>query len=134
MGVAGTVPALGQALRFGAATAAGAPRPSGPSGQEKGADPAARPFPSAPPQPVLFHGQALAQGPAAQHVEPRGPARQRQRGFGAGTRGGLGVHVDACVAERNTRRASVNWQFSLDNARQKLTRHYQKVYADNSPD
>ena len=46
----------------------------------------------------------------------------------------LSAHVDACVAERNARRAAVNWQFSLYKARQKLTRHYQKVYADNSPD
>ena len=46
----------------------------------------------------------------------------------------LSAHVDACVAERNARRASVKWQFSLDKARQKLTRRYQKVYADNSPD
>ena len=46
----------------------------------------------------------------------------------------LSAHVDACVAERNARRATVNWRFSLDKARQKLTRHYQKVYADNSPD
>ena len=46
----------------------------------------------------------------------------------------LSAHVDACVAERNARRASVDWQFSLDNARQKLIRHYQKVYAKNSPD
>ena len=46
----------------------------------------------------------------------------------------LSAHVDACVAERNARRASVDWQFLLDNARQKLTRHYQKVYAKNSPD
>ena len=50
------------------------------------------------------------------------------------TQGELSADVDACVAERNARRASVNWQFSLDKARQKLTRHYQKVYADNSPD
>ena len=46
----------------------------------------------------------------------------------------LAAHIDACVAERNARRATVKWQFSLDKARQKLTRHYQKVYADNSPD
>ena len=46
----------------------------------------------------------------------------------------LSADVDACVAERNARRASINWQFSLDKARQKLTRHYQKVYATNSPD
>ncbi|GAA3945297.1 IS630 family transposase [Hymenobacter algoricola] len=44
------------------------------------------------------------------------------------------AHVDACVAERNARCATVNWQFSLDKAREKLTRHYQKVCADNSLD
>jgi len=46
----------------------------------------------------------------------------------------LSAHVEACVAERNARRATVNWQFSLDKARQKLTRHYQKACVDNSPD
>jgi hypothetical protein len=46
----------------------------------------------------------------------------------------LSAHVDTCVAERNARRATVNWQFTLDKAREKLTRHYQKVCADNSPD
>ena len=46
----------------------------------------------------------------------------------------LAAHIDACVAESNTRRTTVKWQFSLDKARQKLTRHYQEVYADNSPD
>ena len=46
----------------------------------------------------------------------------------------LAAHIDACVAERNARRASVRWQFSLDKVRQKLTRYYQKVCADNSPD
>ena len=46
----------------------------------------------------------------------------------------LTAHVDACVAERNARRATVNWQFSLDKAREKLTRHYQKVCTSNSPD
>ena len=46
----------------------------------------------------------------------------------------LSAHVEACVAERNARRATVNWQFSLDKAREKLTRHYQKVCSKNSPD
>ena len=46
----------------------------------------------------------------------------------------LAAHIDACVAERNARRATVRWQFSLDKARQKLTWHHQKVYAENSPD
>jgi len=50
------------------------------------------------------------------------------------TQNELAAHINACVAERNARRATVKWQFSLDKARQKLTRHYQKVYADNSPD
>ncbi|MEJ7661755.1 MAG: transposase [Hymenobacter sp.] len=39
----------------------------------------------------------------------------------------LTAQIAACVAERNARRATVNWQFSLDKARQKLTRHYQKI-------
>ena len=46
----------------------------------------------------------------------------------------LRAHVDVCVAERNARQATVNWQFSLDKARQKLSRHYQNVCAANSPD
>ena len=50
------------------------------------------------------------------------------------TRNELTAHVDACVAERNARRATVNWQFSLDKAREKLTRHYQKVCTNNSPE
>jgi len=46
----------------------------------------------------------------------------------------LTAQVEACVAERNARCATVNWQFSLDKARTKLARHYQKICADNSPD
>ena len=46
----------------------------------------------------------------------------------------LTAHVDACVAERNARQATVNWQFILEKPRTKLDRHYQKVYVDNSPD
>ncbi len=46
----------------------------------------------------------------------------------------LTAQVDACVAERNARRATLNWQFLLDKVRTKLTRHYQKVCADNSSD
>ena len=34
----------------------------------------------------------------------------------------LTAHIEACVAERNVRRATVNWQFSLDKARQGPTR------------
>ena len=46
----------------------------------------------------------------------------------------LSAHVSACVAERNARRATVNWQFALDKTRTKLTRHYQKIRVTNSPD
>ena len=46
----------------------------------------------------------------------------------------LAVHVAACVAERNAAQATVHWQFTLDKAREKLGRHYQKIRADNSPD
>ena len=46
----------------------------------------------------------------------------------------LSAHVDVCVAERNARCATVHWQFSLNKARVKLPRHYQKVCAANSPD
>ena len=44
------------------------------------------------------------------------------------------VHVAACVAKRNAARATVNWQFTLEKARTKLDRHYQKIKATNSPD
>ena len=46
----------------------------------------------------------------------------------------LSAQVAACVADRNAARATVKWQFTLDKARQKLARHYQKIRADNSPD
>ena len=46
----------------------------------------------------------------------------------------LTAHVAACVVERNERRATVYWQFTLDKARTKLGRHYQKIRVTNSPD
>ena len=46
----------------------------------------------------------------------------------------LTAHVAACVAERNAARATVNWQFTLEKARVKLDRHYQKIRTTNSPD
>ena len=46
----------------------------------------------------------------------------------------LSAHVNACVTKRNARRATVNWQFSLDKARKKLTQYHQKVCADNPLD
>ena len=50
------------------------------------------------------------------------------------TQNELSAHVNVCVTERNARRATVNWQFSLDKARKKLTRYHQKGCADNSLD
>ena len=50
------------------------------------------------------------------------------------TQAELTAHVDACVAERNAARATVHWQFTLEKARTKLGRHYQKIRATNSPD
>jgi len=46
----------------------------------------------------------------------------------------LMAHVAACVAQRNAARATVHWQFTLEKARPKLDRHYQKIRATNSPD
>ena len=46
----------------------------------------------------------------------------------------LTAHVAACVAERNAARATVKWQFTLEKARVKLDRHYQKIRATNLPD
>ena len=46
----------------------------------------------------------------------------------------LTAHVAACVAKRNAARATVKWQFTLEKARTKLDRHYQKIRATNSPD
>lgn len=46
----------------------------------------------------------------------------------------LTAHVAACVAKRNAARSTVKWQFTLEKARVKLDRHYQKVRVANSPD
>ena len=46
----------------------------------------------------------------------------------------LTAHVAACVAERNAARATVKWQFTLEKARVKLDRHYQKIMATNLSD
>ena len=46
----------------------------------------------------------------------------------------LTAHVAACVAKRNAARATVRWQFTLEKARTKLNRHYQKNKAINSSD
>ena len=59
---------------------------------------------------------------ARQRLHPRIPTQDERR-----------AHVEAGVAERNARRATVNRQCSLDKARYKLTRHYQKVCAAKYP-
>lgn len=66
-------------------------------------------------------------------LEPSAIARQclHQR---IPTRDELTAHVAACVAERNATRAPVKWQFTLEKARVKLDRHYQKIRAANLPD
>ncbi|RZJ58157.1 MAG: IS630 family transposase [Hymenobacter sp.] len=46
----------------------------------------------------------------------------------------LTAHVTACEAERNAAQATVHWQFTLEKARVKLDRHYQKIRVPNSPD
>jgi DDE superfamily endonuclease len=38
----------------------------------------------------------------------------------------------ALVKERNEKRIKISWQFLLESARDKLNRHYQQVFADNS--
>src|SRR5262249_29384799 len=38
----------------------------------------------------------------------------------------------ALVKERDEKRIKISWQFSLESARDKLNRHYQQVFADNS--
>ena len=50
------------------------------------------------------------------------------------TREELTAHVAACVAARDAARATVHWQFTLEKARVKLDRHYQKIRATNFPD
>jgi recombinational DNA repair ATPase RecF len=44
----------------------------------------------------------------------------------------LEKEVSALVKERSRKRIKIHWQFSLESARNKLNRHYQRVFADNS--
>jgi transposase len=48
------------------------------------------------------------------------------------TRDQLEKEVLAIFKERNQKKIKINWQFSIESARDKLNRHYQSVYADNS--
>jgi hypothetical protein len=43
----------------------------------------------------------------------------------------LDREIQALVRERNTVQIKVAWQFSIANARDKLQRHYQRVYSTN---
>lgn len=40
--------------------------------------------------------------------------------------------VLALVKERSEKKVKIHWQFSIESARNKLNRHYQQVFADNS--
>jgi hypothetical protein len=44
----------------------------------------------------------------------------------------LEKEVLAIIKERNEKKIKINWQFSIESARNKLNRHYQSVFADNS--
>ena len=44
----------------------------------------------------------------------------------------LETQVLALIEERNDQQIKINWQFSIETARDKLNRHYQKVQASNS--
>jgi hypothetical protein len=44
----------------------------------------------------------------------------------------LEKEVLAIIKERSEKEVKINWQFSIETAREKLNRHYQKVNADNA--
>lgn len=44
----------------------------------------------------------------------------------------LEKEVLAFVKERDKKRIKINWQFSIESARNKLNRHYRRVFTDNS--
>jgi len=44
----------------------------------------------------------------------------------------LGKEVLALIKERSQKKIKINWQFSIESARSKLNRHYQRIFADNS--
>jgi hypothetical protein len=37
----------------------------------------------------------------------------------------------AIIKERNDKRIKINWQFSIEIAKNKMNTHYQRVFADN---
>lgn len=44
----------------------------------------------------------------------------------------LEKEVLAIIKERNNKQIKINWQFSIEDARDKMNRHYQHVFTDNS--
>jgi len=44
----------------------------------------------------------------------------------------LEKEVLALIKERDEKKIKINWQFSIESARNKLNRHYQRVFAANS--
>jgi DDE superfamily endonuclease len=44
----------------------------------------------------------------------------------------LEKEVLALIKERSQKKIKINWQFSIESARSKLNRHYQRIFADNS--
>lgn len=44
----------------------------------------------------------------------------------------LEKEVLALIKERSEKKIKINWQFSIEAARNKLNKHYQRVFADNS--
>jgi hypothetical protein len=44
----------------------------------------------------------------------------------------LEKEVLAIVKERSAKAIKINWQFSVETAREKLNRHYEKVNSDNA--
>ena len=47
------------------------------------------------------------------------------------TQESLTKEVLSIIKEREEKQIKINWQFSIESARTKLNRHYQKVFADN---
>ena len=44
----------------------------------------------------------------------------------------LEKEVPAIIKERNKKAIKINWQFSIETAREKLNRHYEKVNPENA--
>jgi hypothetical protein len=43
-----------------------------------------------------------------------------------------GIDAVALIKERNDKQVKIDWQFSVEAARDKMNKHYQKVFAGNS--